>query len=169
MANPSKKVRFIQPRNNLKEKVGHGGIDPTLVTKAQNVIEESDLDFKPLAQNLMSAFGEAISTLKEIDQADQDALRAGLEKVTVSIMQLKANGGMFKYPLITEIANICLRFLEDLKDFHEDAYDILEAHKSTLQVIIMKDLKGQNDQQSKVLGQELKKACQRYHAKHQQG
>ena len=47
-AKPSK-GKLVKPENTLKKKVGHGGFDAKVLEKAQDMIENNTIDFRPIA------------------------------------------------------------------------------------------------------------------------
>ena len=81
-------------------------------------------------------------------------------------MNLKANGGMFRYHLISEIADICLNFVESIETINNDAYDVIQAHANTINIIIANKMLGHGGKEGKALIKELEKACHRYMSKH---
>ena len=102
------KVKFYQPPNRLRVKVGTGGLDETLIRHAQKILDETTLDFGPMADEYIDVLDEALNDLKETDNPDRDDIL----KVTLPVMQIKANGGMFRYQLVTDVANILLNLDE---------------------------------------------------------
>ncbi len=159
----SKKVRFIKPPNKLKAKVGTGGIDPKLLEKAQEQINKNTVDFVPIANDLLAK----LSIQKEALKKDQS--KKNTENVIESIMQLKANGGMFRYQLVSEIADSCLHFIENIEEFNNDAFIVLEAHENTIKIILKNKLTGDGGKEGYALVKELNKASERYFSKHRNG
>lgn len=157
---PSATARFINPPNILKQKVGTGGIDESLLDKSQNHIETADLDFTPFAQQFLADFS---SLIKKAKATSDGAL---INKMVAPIMQIKANGGMFRYQLLSDVADICLQFLEEIKTLDKDSLDVIEAHERTLQIILKHKLKGSGGAEGYALVKELDKACRRYFKKH---
>ena len=156
-------VKFITPPNRLKMKVGGGGIPEERIQRAQEVINNFEMDFRPEARKL------AIT----LDKATNDAIQSikskkvfNKEKMIHPVMQLKANGGMFKYCLLTDVADICLQFMEAVHDFNTEAIEIIKAHENAIQIIIKNDLKGDGGPEGYTLVQELHKACTRYFKKY---
>ena len=86
-------VRFIKPPNKLKQKVGTGGIDEKLLDKAQHYIEKADLDFVPYAQKFLKELSDYAREARKSNDNHKEAKN----KLIGPVMQLKANGGMFKY------------------------------------------------------------------------
>src|SRR5690606_34435006 len=91
---------------------------------------------------------------------DTQALIAG------PVMELKANGAMFEYPLISDVAGILLNFLENLQDLNDDALEIVKVHRRTLHVIVTSRLRGTGGRDGQALLQELVDACERYFKKY---
>jgi len=159
----SKKARFINPPNRLKIKVGDGGIPENRLERAQIIMNEFKADFRPVARNLAAdlskATKEALHNIDENKEFEKD-------KMIFPIMQLKANGGMFKYRLLTDVADICLQFMESMTDYNKEAVEIIKAHENAIQIIIKSDLKGDGGKEGHDLVQELHQACTRYFKKY---
>ena len=82
-------------------------------------------------------------------------------------MQLKANGGMFQYYMISDVANSCLNFVENLEgEFNPDASEIIQAHIDAITTILKHQMHGNGGKEGKELIKELEKACKRYHSKY---
>ncbi len=156
------RVRFINPPNVLKQKVGGGGIDPKRLEKAQNFIDENKLEFEPYAENYLETINAVIANYKAGKLDD----RTAIDDMIRPIMQLKANGGMFKYSLISDIADIVLLFLENIDTLNDEAISVVLVHQKTLQVIIGNKLRGTGGQEGTILARELEKACLRYYKKY---
>jgi hypothetical protein len=155
-------VKIITPPNTLREKVGYGGIDSSVISLAEQLIVKSDVDFQPYAKNFLDQIEQTINTILPIKTRPRDMI----DSLVKPIMNLKANGGMFKYPLATEIADIALDFLEGLDTLNDDALGIIIAHQKTLRVIINSKLTGNGGEAGQALANELYEACKRYHKKH---
>ena len=54
MADSQHKVKFHNPPNKLREKVGYGGMDPLRVERAEAFIDENELDFTPYAEKYIA-------------------------------------------------------------------------------------------------------------------
>lgn len=89
-----------------------------------------------------------------------------LESIIYPAMQLKAQGGMFHYPLVTDIADIMVNFMETLDTLDADAIDIAEAHQKTLQLIIAKDIRDKQGPVQEQFRNALNDACARYYKLH---
>lgn len=161
MSEPGK-ARYIDPPNILKDKVGNGGIDPLRLTKGEEYIDNNGMDFTPYAVDMMERLDHLIKDAKAKKIVGMQAV----DLMTRPIMELKANGGMFGYILVSEIADIVLNFLENIEELNEDGFDILKAHQNTLTVIITNKLHGSGGKEGRALALELYEACKRYYKKH---
>jgi len=160
MSNTAKTPKYTTPPNKIKEKVGGGGIDPERLKQAQEHINNNNFDFRPIA----NSFIEKIKDFIERSEASNEQLN---HKDLVSpIMQLKANGGMFKYDLVTQIADICLNFVEEIEILNADARVIITAHTNAISVILQNKMTGNGGPEGKALSKELEKACNLYFKKH---
>lgn len=161
---PKRNAEFFTPPNKLKMKVGHGGLSDDILNKAQALLENNTIDFRPLGEMYL----ESVS--KGIQAALSPAYKENKEAVFASIlfptMQLKANGGMFHYELVTRIADRLIQFLEVLDDLDPDAVEIVQAFHTTIRAILLGQIKGDGGQRGDELLKALVEACYRYFEKH---
>lgn len=165
MAGPKsskRQPRYITPPNKLKQKVGVGGIDEMLLEKSQQYIENNDIDFAPIAKKLLTRLEKTIENAKAGDIADTKALDGMINPM----MQLKGNGGMFQYRLISDIADIGLQFLESVGTINKDVLEVIAAHAQTIKIILKNKLTGDGGKEGYELVKELHKASKRYFVKH---
>jgi hypothetical protein len=155
-------AELITPPHEIKKKVGSGGIDPKLIKKAEQHIKQDKTNFTPIAETYLLMLEDSCAKLQDQGLDDDDAFEALL----FPLVQLKSQGGMFKYPLITEISSRAINFLEVIKALDDDAYDIISAHKMALKAVINKDIKGNDSTEGAALTQALQDACIRYFKAH---
>lgn len=157
-----KKVRraeLLTPPNRLKEKVGSGGLDENVIHKAQALLENNTVDFRPIASMLVEILSEAITDAKNGNIKGEVAIEA----MIYPAMQLKAQGSMFHYPLITEISNILVNFLETVTVMDKDVLDIVFHHKMSINAVLSSQIKGDGGKVGKELRDALMDACNRYY------
>ncbi|MCM2344448.1 MAG: hypothetical protein NDJ24_07805, partial [Alphaproteobacteria bacterium] len=132
---PRRRAEIIKPPNTLKAKVGSGGISEAILNKAQALLENNIVDFQPLAemylQNLMRAI-EAAQVNSE--KLDTETL---ITSMIYPAIQLKANGGMFHYPLVTIMADRLIQYLEVIVEADIDALEIVLAFHTTIRAVVM--------------------------------
>lgn len=158
-----KAARYINPPNKLKQKVGTGNIDPALLDKAQSFIQENPVQFEPYAMEEITKIEKILGDIKERNLKGSEDI---IERMIAPVMILKANGGMFRYLMISEIANVLLQFLENIHQFNEDSYKIVDAHTKTLKAIIINKISGSGGTDGYELAKELYGVCQRYYNKY---
>lgn len=154
-----RRAELISPPNRLKEKVGSGGIDEKVLSKAQELLEKNTIHFEPIANMLLDLLSEAIADAKSDATKGEEALNA----MIYPAMQLKAQGSMFHYPLVSDISHILVNFLETVEDVNREVLDIVVAHKMSLKAVLASHLKGDGGKTGKELREALMEACGRYY------
>lgn len=156
----SSKARIIKANHLLQNKVGMGPVDPKKVEKSQTVIDNNTVDFKPLANEYLLELANTIASAKK----DPEHPHA-IQKIIEPVMQLKANGKMFGYNLVSELAKIMLDFLEAIDKLDNDVIDIIDAHYTTINAIVTNQMEGDGGEFGRELTSEIKDACKRYFSK----
>ncbi|MBX2834492.1 MAG: hypothetical protein KTR28_05935 [Micavibrio sp.] len=155
-----RKAEFIRPPNHLKEKVGSGGLSDDILDKAQRLLEENTQDFEPLAVMYLDTLLQGIDRAKGfVPSEDVEYILSFLIYPT---MQLKANGGMFHYQLITKIADRLIQFLEVIEEPDIGAIEIILAFHTTMRAVIQGKIKGEGGEHGQEVLNALESACSRY-------
>lgn len=162
MSEQSGSVRIIKASNKLQAKIGTGEVAAARIEATQHSLENNKIDFEPMAVNFLSQLETAVKQTQTLKDAPQKQLLHGMVK---PVMELKANAEMFGYPLVTELANIMLNFLESIEKLDNDVIAIVDAHRKTLMLIIKGKMSGAVGDKGDILVQELRGACARYYAK----
>ena len=161
---PVRKAEFIRPPNTLKQKVGKGGLSDAILDKAQKLLEENTVDFEPLANMYMTSLSNGIEMAKGFQPSDD--IEEVIATMLYPAMQLKANGGMFNYPLVTKISDKLIQFLEVISEPDIESVEIVLAFHTTLTAVIQGQIKGDGGKNGDELLQALTDACMRYFEKH---
>jgi hypothetical protein len=104
-----RKAVFIKPLNTLRAKVGYGGLNDNILDKAQTVLENNSVDFLPMAEMYLSGMMQGIERAGNPAPGDDDeTLIVGM---SYPAMQLKANGGMFSYSLVSRIGDMLIELI----------------------------------------------------------
>lgn len=160
---PKRNAEFIKPPNLIKAKVGTGGLSDTILDRAQKLLENTTVDFAPLADIYLASMMKGIVRARKPEpEDDNEFLIAG---VLYPCAQLKANGGMFHYPLVTRIADRFVQFLEVVDQIDIDALEIAEAFHTTIKLVITSKIKGDGGAHGNELVEALNDACMRYFEK----
>lgn len=165
---PQKRIKIIPACKKLLQKAGSGGLSKDIIMRAQQTFSNSNYNFKPLASEYIQELENAIQQTETVLKAQSRPTPITLKDDTIiqSVMQIKANGAMFDYPLLSEVADICLQFIETLKGYNAEALEIINAHNDIFKLIIDKNIKQNRDDFRYELIIELHHACERYHKKH---
>lgn len=159
-----RKAEFIKPPNILKAKVGSGGLSDDILDKAQKLLAENTVDFQPLGEMYLEGLARGMQEAREnIADPDHERLIPGM---LYPAMQLKANGGMFHYPLVTTIADTLIQFLEVIERVDEEVLEIVQGYHTTLRAVIQGRIKGNGGPRGQELYKALIDACDRYFEKH---
>lgn len=155
-----RKAEFVMPPNSLKAKVGSGGLSDSIIDKAQRLLENNTIDFQPLAEMYLSSLKSGINRGKEAGAKDDK--EHIISAMLYPAMQLKANGAMFHYPLVTKIADRLVHFLEVIADLDIDAIEIVLAFHTTIRAVVMGRITGDGGTHGQDLFDALDEACMRY-------
>ena len=161
---PRRKAEFIKPPNTLKQKVGNGGLSQEILNKAQKLLEENTVDFQPLANMYLASMMNGIEMAKGYTHADDT--EQVIANMLYPAMQLKANGGMFSYPLVSKMADKLIQYLEVLDEPDIEAVEIVLAFHTTISAVVQGKIQGEGGQSGAELLIALKDACMRYFEKH---
>lgn len=157
---PVREAEFIKADRSLKRKVGSGGLSASILDKAQAVIEESRVDFVPMAQKYLISLKEGIRTAEELEyHVDPEPL---ITSMLNPAMQLKANGGMFHYHLVSKIAARLIHFLEVIEDIDADSLEVINGYYTALKALIIGQVRGEGGKSGEELYNALNEACYRY-------
>jgi len=155
-----RQAEFIRPPNILKAKVGSGGLSDAILDKAEALLENNTVDFLPLAEMYLASLMKGIELAKnhEPDIDDEYVISCMLYPA----MQLKANGGMFHYPLVTHIGDKLIQFLEVIEEPDIEAVEIVLAFHTTMRAVVLGKIQGDGGVHGEELILALSDACLRY-------
>lgn len=155
------KSKVIKANYRLQLKAGKGGVDAKKIEESQKVIDTNDVDFTPIALSALRRMETALE-LAEKHGVTVEGIKAS---ITTPVMELKAHAATFQYPLLGNLSNTMLTFLENIRVLDEDALEIVKAHHKTLHLIVVKEMKGNGGNAGKQLEDELRLVCARYFSK----
>ena len=150
--------KLVVPENNLKQKVGTGGFSATTLAKAQDNLDKNDIDFRPMATEYVTSLAGILKDIRAAAIKPEEEIDA----IMFPVMQLRAQGSLFKYPSITKISHILIDCLETVKGTDKDLLDIIDGYKKSVQAMIALQLKDDANPAVKELCTALGDACGRY-------
>ncbi len=158
--NPKRHAEFIKPPNLLKAKVGSGGLNDQVIVRAQALLENHSEEFAPLAEMYLFQMNQGIDAAAQA--TSDDNMEEVIADILLPCMQLKSNGAMFHYPLVTRIAGRFIQFMEVIEDVDAEMLSIAKAFYTTIKVVVSGKIKGDGGAQGEALIEELNNACMRY-------
>lgn len=150
--------KLVVPENSLKQKVGVGGFSATVLAKAQDNLDKNDIDFRPMATEYAASLGKILKDIRSGAIKPEEAIDA----VMFPVMQLRAQGSLFKYTSITKISHILIDCLETVIATDKDVLDLIDAYTKSVMAMIALQLKDENHNAVKDLCTALGDACGRY-------
>ncbi|MFN3701311.1 MAG: hypothetical protein ACK4VI_07310 [Alphaproteobacteria bacterium] len=157
---PRRKAEFINPPNTLKAKVGSGGLSEDILDKAQSLLENNTVDFIPLGEMYLASLMKGIESSR--DAHPDDDKEHLIVAMLYPAMQLKANGGMFHYQLVTKIADKLIHFLEVVEKPDTECLELVMAFHTTIRAVILGRITGDGGRHGAELMDALSDACLRY-------
>lgn len=154
-----RQAEFIMPPNKLKQKAGSGGLDESILQKAEESLQKNDVDFQPIAEEFLQQID---AYLKEISEGTLTGEPA-IEAIIYPAMQLKAQGTMFHFPIATDIANILVNFLETVITMDEKVAEIILAHRRSLTAVLQGKMRDPADPKGAALKTALLETCTKYY------
>ena len=137
---PRRRAEFIRPPHPLKAKVGSGGLSEDIITKAQKLLESAAADFTPLANAHLDDLTKAMEAARQNTDAEKN--ESLIEGILYPAMQLKANGGLFNFPLVTHMASKMVEFLEVIETLDTEALEIVSGFHATIKAVIIGRISG---------------------------
>lgn len=153
--------KIVIPKNKLKEKVGSGGFSEASISKAQQSIDENEVDFQPIADTYLTQIRQSLKEYNE--KKDSELLYSTLLD---QLTQLRAQGSMFHYPSITVITDIVVDLLDSLKRVDEKIVEIVNAYEQAAKLLLMKNVKKAEGGMCAAISAELETVCKKYKKKY---
>lgn len=153
-------AKIVRPPNILKTKVGIGGLPDITLKKADNLIKENSISFEPAAQSYLA---ELLRAIDRVSYASDDISRNELvHDIIKPVLQLRANGQMFGYRIITEMSENFLGFINNLQRINGESIEIMQAYHTSVSAVLQKQLKNDGGRKGKELAAALEEAYHTY-------
>lgn len=155
-----RRAEFITPPNTLKIKIGSGGLEEDILARAEEKLKDNTADFPEIAAPFLAQLRDGIEKAGREGPNIKD--ERVFEALLYPVMELKANGAMFNYTAITELAARLIRFLEVITRLDQKALRIIQAFHDSMYLIIVKKLSGESTEETETLIRALNEACRHY-------
>lgn len=152
MSDP-KPGQMFQAPNALRLKVGGGrlgAIDPAAIAKAEAAL-------KSLSGNFTQWLNDEIAKLEAARQVvrTESPTAENMESLYLRAHDLKGLGATYGYPLITRVAGLLCRLIDDKAKRLQAPMSLIDAHIDAIKAAARDDIKTEDHPVGKVLVQEL--------------
>ncbi len=148
-----KSGQMIQAPNALRLKVGGGrlgAIDPAAIAKAEAAL-------KSLSGNFTQWLNDEITKLEGARQTvrTEGATPENMESLYLRAHDLKGLGATYGFPLITRIAGLLCRLIDDKAKRLQAPVALIDAHIDAIKAAARDEIKTEEHPVGKILVQEL--------------
>jgi hypothetical protein len=154
-----KQARRIKASMELQQRVGTGEIEKKSVVAAQDVMDNTDVDFKEIAKPELDALQKAIDT------AGKGITDDTLQSLKTPIMNLKANAAVFKYQMISELTGMVLILFETVDQPDKKIIKIADILHKTILLALAYGMSGDGGKNGAVLIKAFEQVCRKYKPK----
>lgn len=148
--------KLIIPKNTLKEKVGDGGFRAEDLARAQTAIDKNDVDFKPIADKYLALIHKALDDHKNDNSIDL------YSTLLDQLMQLRAQGALFRYSSISAVSDTVVDLLDTIKKVDGTIIEIVQAYEKTAKALLSNGIRNNEDAVCRAFVKELGNVCQKY-------
>lgn len=164
-AKPKVKVRFYRFHNRLKEKAagaagfkGTGEIPAELLQEAEAALEKMSEDYPDWVSKLIDRLGEQHRRCVDTPELR----RSYFEELRSVAHDMRGQGGIFGYPLISEIAESLYLFTGPTSGMSDNHVEIIKAHIDAMRVVIKNRINGDGGDVGTQLMKGLEAAIKKY-------
>lgn len=133
-------AEFIKTPNNLsKAKIGSGKgkLDPTVLQRAEKVVEKIQSDYTDWADEDLGAL-EAAAAALQAGEGDRETTVKDIYRISLDI---KGSGGSFGFVMMSEVAASLNEFMAGRRDFTPLDIDVIASHVSALRAIYVESIR----------------------------
>ena len=154
--------RVIKATKDLRSKIGpNAGIQKHQIEEAQNFIDHSGLDYTDQALEYMNKLENVVKGMRAMPYNRE----GDYNQISMPIMQIKGQAGMFGNTLASEISYVLLVFLERFQRLDDNVLDIVEEYIKAVRLSYNANLYDTKSQGGKDIVIELDRALKRYKKK----
>ena len=153
---------MIQGPNPMRLRVGGGrlgAIDPAAIAKAEAALKSLSVNFVQWLNDEINKLEAARATVR----AD-GATYENMESLYLRAHDLKGLGATYGFPLITRIAGLLCRLIDDKSKRLEAPMSLLDAHVDAIRAAARDSIKTEDHPVGKILVQELEGRIKAYGA-----
>ena len=146
--------QIIQVPNTLKLKVGgrFGAIDPAAIAKAEAALKSLSGNFAQWLNDELTKLENARQTVRTTG-----ATAETMESLYLRAHDLKGLGTTYGFPLVTRIAGLLCRLIDDKEKRAQAPLDLVDAHIDAIKAAVRDDIKSDEHPVGRILVQELER------------
>ena len=157
-----KSGQMIQAPSALRLKVGGGrlgAIDPAAIAKAEAALQSLSGNFTQWLNDEITKLDGARQTVRA-----EGPTAENMESLYLRAHDLKGLGATYGFPLITRIAGLLCRLIDDKSKRLEAPLGLIEAHIDAIKAAARDEIKTEEHPVGKILVQELESRIRDYGA-----
>ena len=148
-------MAVVQPSSSLRDKVGDTGPGDSvkaMLARADKAVEVLSVEFVHWINDDL----ERLQTAHDELTSNPDDPRSVMDKVYNVAHDMRGQGGSFGFPLITRVGSSLCRYIEG-RDWASASSDlqVVSAHIGALKVVLSRNLRGDGDEVSRKVADEL--------------
>ena len=156
---------YFRPANKLREKLGPNALrgqidfDPLVIQAAELRIQELVGDYSTWVNRYLESMDQSFEALS----TGSGNPSAHIRNINQIAHELRGQGGIFDYPLITAFGKTLFEATSDITaEVTENRLKLMEAHIDALRLVFSKQIKGNGGDVGMALMKDIKRAVHKY-------
>jgi len=156
---------YFRPANKLREKLGPNALrgqvdfDPLVLQAAELRIQQLVGDYSTWVNKYLESMGQSYEALTK----GSDNPSGHIRNINHIAHELRGQGGIFDYPLITAFGKTLYEATSDATvEVTENRLKLMEAHIDALRLVFGKQIKGNGGEVGMALMKDIERAVQKY-------
>ena len=156
---------YFRPANNLREKLGPNALrgqiyfDPLVLQAAERRIQELVGDYSTWVNKYLESMEESLEALTN----GTGNPSAHIRNINQIAHELRGQGGVFDYPLITAFGKTLYEATNDIAaEITDNRLKLMEAHIDALRLVFSKQIKGNGGEVGLALMKDIERAVHKY-------
>lgn len=149
-----KSGQMNQPSSALRARIGGAGrmsaLDPAVIAKAEAALQGLSSNFAEWLNDEIAKLAAARQAIRSHGLTAESA-----ERLYLRAHDLKGLGGTYGFPLITRIAGLLCRLIDDKTKRLDVPMDLIDAHIDAIKAAVRDDIKTDDDPAGRALVLEL--------------
>lgn len=147
-----KGIRFYRPPRRLRTKTGADiGIDVNRIANIQKELDSWSDDFIKWTVGYIESLKKIMASASMKDPSNR---RNDFTRINQIAHELRGQGGIFGYPLVSSVAKSLFELTKDTLDRSDECLALIKNHMETLQIVLRDEVRGDGG----AVGMEILKA-----------